>query len=291
RARRGNGCARDARHRPPLVVAVVVRAARRGAVRGARAAAARALLRSPPVGLRDRERPVRRRAPRLPARRADPASRAPASDLPELVWRDVRGPEVRRRGGAFGDERAFVATARRNGPAMDRLSGEGLEEALAALLYDDHARKRLRAGEAADPRFAAIDMGELEEAARAVRRMVRGRTHRGTGGLEAWFPRTLAPWRHAHPPDIEPDDLLTRVCSSSSSRAWSELGDGISLEEAFYRFFLDEGIGSARVLEEELFSAVVRALAIAPAARFEWPAGVRRAPGGCYAVTRGRVLY
>jgi hypothetical protein len=134
-------------------------------------------------------------------------------------------------------------------------------------------------------------MGELEEAARAVRRMVRGRTHRGTGGLEAWFPRTLAAWRDAHPADVELDDLLTRFCSSPSSRAWSELGDGISLEEAFYRFFLDEGIGSARILEEELFSAVVRALAIAPAARFEWPAGVRRAPGGCYAVTRGRVLY
>jgi hypothetical protein len=171
--------------------------------------------------------------------------------------------------------------------SRDRLSGEKLEEALAALLYDESARARLRTGEAADPRFAAIDADELEEAARAVRRMVRGRTHRGTGGFETWFPRTIAAWRAAHPDDVELDDLLTRFCASPSCRTWSELGGGISLEEALYRFFLDEGIGSAAIANDEATGAVVRALAIAPEARFEWPANVRRAPGGCYALARG----
>ena len=77
-------------------------------------------------------------------------------------------------------------------PGRDRLSGEELEQALAALLYDDEVRARLRRGQAEDPRFFAISVDELEEAAHAVRRMVRGRTHRGTGGIEAWFPATLA---------------------------------------------------------------------------------------------------
>jgi hypothetical protein len=171
------------------------------------------------------------------------------------------------------------------------LTGNDLEEALAALLYDDGARARLRAGQARDPRFAALDADELEEAARAVRRMVHGRAHRGTGGLEAWFPRTLAAWRAAHSEDAELDELLRRFCSSQPCRAWSESGAGISLEEAFYRFFVEAGIGSSEVAEDELLGAVVRALAIAPDARFEWPANVHRAPGGCYALTRGRVLH
>jgi len=79
--------------------------------------------------------------------------------------------------------------------------------------------------------------------------------------------------------------------SSPGCRAWSEIGEGISLEEAFYRFFLEAGIGRPEVAEDELLGAVVRALAIAPDARFLWPANVRRAPGGCYALTRGRVLH
>ena len=173
----------------------------------------------------------------------------------------------------------------------DRLRGEQLEEALAALLYDEGARTRLRAGQADDPRLVALDVDELDEAARGVRRMVRERVHRGTGGVETWFPATLAAWRAAHPGDSELDDLLTRFCASRSCRGWREIGIGISLEEAFFRFFLDAGIGNPEIVEDEFLAAVVRALAITPRARFEWPAGVRPAPGGCYALTRQRVLH
>src|SRR5215510_1984551 len=204
RARRGDRGAGDARRRPPLVVAVVARAARRRAFRRARAAAPRPLLRDAPVRMRDRRRPVHRRAPRTPPGRADRAARAPSPALPERARRDVRGSSIRRRGGALGVEPAFVAKARRDGESMDegidgRLSGEELEEALVALLYDENARARLRAGEVVDARFAALAVDELEETARAVRRMVRSRAHRGTGNFEAWFPRTLAAWRTAHP--------------------------------------------------------------------------------------------
>src|SRR5205814_783916 len=146
-------------------------------------------------------------------------ARATSRALSQLACRHLRGSPIRRAGRSPRDEPALLATAARDGEAMDErvdghLTGNDLEEALAALLYDDGARARLRAGQARDPRFAALDADELEEAARAVRRMVHGRAHRGTGGLEAWFPRTLAAWRAAHSEDAELDELLTRFCSS-----------------------------------------------------------------------------
>jgi hypothetical protein len=166
---------------------------------------------------------------------------------------------------------------------MDREFGRALEEALAALLYDEDARARLANGEAADPRFQTIDSSELDEAALAVRRMVRERVHRGTGGIEAWFPKTIA--------GQSIDSLLTRFCASSACREWREHEEGLSLEEAFYRFVVDQSIGDPEIAEEELASAIVRALAVAPRARFAWPAMVRRAPGGCFAITRAGILH
>ena len=176
-------------------------------------------------------------------------------------------------------------------PIDERLRGERLEHALAALLYDAGARERLRAGEADDPRLVGLDVDELDEAARGVIRMVRERVHRGTGGVEAWFPRTIAAWRDAHPEDRELDELLAGFCASPSCRSWREADVGISLEEAFYRFLIDASNIDPAITEDEFFGAIIRALAVTPEARFEWPAPVRRAPGGCYALTRDRILH
>ena len=172
-----------------------------------------------------------------------------------------------------------------------RLRGERLEQALAALLYEEGARERLRAGQAEDPRLQGLDVDELDEAARGVVRMVRDRVYRGTGGIEAWFPRTIAAWRASHPDDGELDDLFAGFCASPSCRSWREADAGISLEEAFYRFLVGAGVIDAAITEDEFFGAVVRALAVTPKARFEWPAAVHRAPGGCYALTRERILH
>jgi hypothetical protein len=165
---------------------------------------------------------------------------------------------------------------------------------LAALLYDGHARTALRAGEVADARFAALDPAELDEIACRVRCLVRGRTHRGTGDLSNWYPRTLAAWVTAHPADDSLDGLLIRFCASDACRRWQEgpAGAGaLSLEEALYRFFNVENIGEAAVREEELLAAVVRSLAVTPTATFAWPASVHPLPRGCYAVTSDNVLH
>jgi hypothetical protein len=170
-------------------------------------------------------------------------------------------------------------------------AGERLEAALATLLYDEQARAI--PGDV-DSLFASLDRGELEEAAASVRKMVRSRTHRGTGGMEQWYPQTLASWRTLHAADGRLDDLLLRFCASPVCGDWREspAGEpGISLEEALYRFFCDADIGDPAVREEEFLGAVVRGLAITPSAGFVWPKAVRRAPGGCFAVTGSLVLH
>ena len=177
------------------------------------------------------------------------------------------------------------------GERSDLLSGASFEAALAALLYDEQARARLRTGEADDLRFLTLDVDEVDESARGVRRMVRERTHRGTGGLEDWFPKTLAAWRIAHPEDEELDGLLTLFCASPSCSAWREYGSGVSLEEALYRFWLAAGVADQETVEEEFLGAIVRTLAISSRARFERPNALSDAPGGCYAVSRRGVLH
>lgn len=158
------------------------------------------------------------------------------------------------------------------------VTGQHLEEALASLLFD-------RASKPLHPLLAALDPDELDEAAASVRRMVLERTHRGSGGLVDWFPRTIA--GHDH------DELIARFCSSAACALWREspVRCEVSLEEALYRFFVDAAIGDELVREEEFLGAIVRALAVTPKASFVWPSALRRAPGGCFAITRDLVLH
>jgi hypothetical protein len=161
-----------------------------------------------------------------------------------------------------------------------------MEEAIAARLYGGGATD--------DALFAPIGLEDQSEAAEAVRRMVLERSHRGTGGLRAWYPNTIAAWHLAHPGDAALDMLATRFCSSAPCRLWREFPAediGISLEEALYRFFLETHVGDAAILEEEFLSAILRSLAVAPRARFRWPPSIRRAPGGCFAVSQRFVLH
>jgi hypothetical protein len=168
----------------------------------------------------------------------------------------------------------------------DPARGQRLEEALAARLYGASAD--------GDPLFASLDPDEVAEAARTVRQLVLGRSHRGTGGIREWYPRTLSAWVAAHPDDVDFDDLAGRFCVSAACLKWRELPSGepgISLEEALYRFFVDAAIGDPALRQEEFLSTLVRALAVTPHSQFVWPAEIRRAPGGCFAVTRSHVLH
>ena len=123
-----------------------------------------------------------------------------------------------------------------------------------------------------------------------VRHMVLERRYRGSGGLSDWFPLTLLGWHEAHPADDSLETLKSAFCASEACRAWRE-PYGISLEEAFFRFFSDQAVGESATREEELAAAIVRSLAVTPRSRFVWPSMLRTAPGGCFTLTSGLVLH
>jgi hypothetical protein len=132
------------------------------------------------------------------------------------------------------------------------------------------------------------------EAANLVRKMVLERRYRGTGGLREWYPKTIAAWLERHPDDQGLQRLASRFCASAEADAWREHAvtrRGTSLEEALFHFFTANEVGDAAVLEEELFSSVVRALAVTSHADFIWPEGVRPTRAGCIAMTRSLTLH
>lgn len=132
------------------------------------------------------------------------------------------------------------------------------------------------------------------EAVTLVRKMVRDRRFRGTGGLRDWYPKTLAAWLARHPDDQSLEHLVAHFCASPQADAWREHPStrrGSSLEEALFHFFTARSVGDADVREDELFGAVVRALAVTFDADFNWPVGVRRSSSGCVAITRTLTLH
>jgi len=154
------------------------------------------------------------------------------------------------------------------------------ERALAALLFDRDARARWRASPGPHPApFSALDGAALEEVGRAVVAMVRDRSHRGTGRLADAFPLCVAAWARRHPDDGGLDELHARFLSSPAAAAWREqaTGDpGACLEQCFAAFARAEGLADAATVEEELLSALLRALAVTPEPAFVVPGAVRR---------------
>ncbi len=173
----------------------------------------------------------------------------------------------------------------------DRTRGLEREKALAALLYDPRGQAP---GGAQDPLFASLDPIELAAVSASLRRMILGRIHRGSGGLESWFPATLAAWRSLCGASDPLDELITLFCASAPCAAWRELPAGslgLSLEESFFLFFEEAGIGHPETREEEFLGALLRSLAVTPDASFLRPAAVRKAPGGCFAISRQGTLH
>lgn len=163
-----------------------------------------------------------------------------------------------------------------------------LDHALDRLLHDAAFRAAFLAGAALDleaddlDALRCIDPAELESAAAAVRRDLMSRGHRGSGGLAAVFPQTVAAW--------QPQEL-DRFLASSAYAAYRQVpfaGEGACLEEAFYRFCEAEHIGDAVTREHEFLAAMLRALAVSPDPAFALPPEIRRVTGGFLAIaTRG----
>jgi hypothetical protein len=169
-------------------------------------------------------------------------------------------------------------------------TGASTERALAALVFDSGAREAWRTARGTGP-LAAIAPAALDEAAAAARALVRDRRLPGVGRLEDGFPRCFGAWRAQHPADTAFDDLFARFTASPAFAAWREPPDhgvaGPPLESCFAAFARSERLADPAVIEGELYGAVMRALAMARDPAFAPPSGVRRCPGGWFAIAAG----
>lgn len=130
------------------------------------------------------------------------------------------------------------------------------------------------------------------------------RKHRGSGGLLELYPRTVNAWRAAHPEDVELDELLAPFLESSAFEAYRETslaGPGVCLEESFFRFCDAQGVGDGATLEDEFFTAMMKALVVSPCPDFTLPKELhcveqgffavgQRGPPMLYAAVRGNLV-
>lgn len=150
------------------------------------------------------------------------------------------------------------------------------ETALDLLLRDRGLRRAFRDGSlsldldaAAHEALALITPAELDQLAALMRREVFGRGFAGAGTLLDAFSRTLAT-------RADLDELAGTFIESTAYAAYGDVGVGVSLEEAFYRFALSIELAEPDTLEDEFLAATMRALAACPDPRYRLPAEVRR---------------
>ena len=132
-----------------------------------------------------------------------------------------------------------------------------------------------------------IDRQQLIETAESVRRSLLQRKHRGSGGVQATYPKTLAAWQAKHD-DESLDRFVDRFMESEAFDRYREVphsGAGLSLEEAVYRFFDSQDVGEEQVREHEFLAGLCKALALNPRPGFSVGEPLRRAPAGWFAVT------
>lgn len=184
---------------------------------------------------------------------------------------------------------------------MERMSLDG---ALERLLVDPAYRADFMAGRwerlaVTDEDCTAlqtIDRVQLERTADRVRADLAERQYRGSGGLKKLFAATIAAWEAAHP-EAGADGIFAAFVGSPAYQTYRELpfaGPGVCLEEAFYRFACEAGIGDPEAREGEYLAAIVKAVLLSPDPTFTLPGELRRAPVGWFALSRlgvGTKLY
>src|SRR5262245_6377986 len=71
--------------------------------------------------------------------------------------------------------------------------------------------------------LTTVDREQLVRAANRVREDLLHRTHRGSGGLTAMYPRTIAAWRELEPDDAALEKLLDLLMESEEFGDYREL--------------------------------------------------------------------
>jgi uncharacterized protein (UPF0276 family) len=145
--------------------------------------------------------------------------------------------------------------------------------------------RALREPDRLEPLLQGAPQPQLAAASRAWQRHAARRRYAGAGSLREMFPET---WKAAAEPGE--DALLARFVSSEPYARLREIeaaGPGLCLEEAFYRFCAQQGLGDPQVRLHEYLLAAARALAVDPEPVFSLPGGFRAVDGGYLALLPG----
>jgi hypothetical protein len=156
---------------------------------------------------------------------------------------------------------------------------------MLGLLTNGAARAALARGEL-DPIFDTIDTEQLERAAVLLRRDVLKRRRRGAPALVDQYAETLV--------GQDVDAIAEAFVRSRHFADYRELPHGepgLCVEEAFFRFLGDAGVGERSVRVREYLRAAAQALVVQPNPAFAIPRPFRRAGGGWVAIDEGPTLY
>ena len=157
-----------------------------------------------------------------------------------------------------------------------------LHDAFARLLFDERARThfiehgQLAHTSAADlSELATIHTEELSRAANLIASHLMDRRYAGLGRINEVFT------------GIDVSDLWPRFLASKHAASWREVGHGRCVEEAFFRFCFEQGVGHAADLRRQMLTAVLTTLSRGRRPAFSLPEELTATPRGYASVING----
>jgi hypothetical protein len=148
--------------------------------------------------------------------------------------------------------------------------------AVRALVFDGGSPSGV---DADDPFFQFTDTAEVARTTARLAGDLLSRKRRGAAPLAEVFAGTLA--------GADVRTLTRRFCRSPWFARYGEVPDRAdqpSIEDAFYRFLCDEGVGDPDVRRVEMVDAIIRAFAVQPRPAFRLPPEIERTPAGYVAI-------
>jgi uncharacterized protein (UPF0276 family) len=169
---------------------------------------------------------------------------------------------------------------------------QSAETALTRALHDSNVGDLLQ--EDCESAIGKARPSALQALSKKIVHGLLRHAHAGCGSLQKCYPETLAHWRSLHPEDPDLALLAASFAASDPCAQHVELAagaPGICIEEAFFLFCTQAGIGEPEVLEEEFLSTMMRVLGTSPRPAFAIPSAIKKDSNGLIAISSQRVVH
>jgi hypothetical protein len=171
---------------------------------------------------------------------------------------------------------------------LDEILDRLLHKRAFRIAFTEGRYEELAIGGVELEELRTVNVDQLASTANQIQRDLLRRKHRGSGGLIDLYRGSVEAWKQSHPSDGSLEELSSAFMESEPFDAWRELSPGaggIALEEAFYLFLEQEGIGSPAIREQEFLTAMMKLLAVSPRADVKLSGRIRRIPSGFLALS------